>query len=200
MLATQVQYWQYKENQRHNIAYEKLTDFQNREQQRHNLETESQGRQSLTETVRHNKASESLSLKSLNETIRHNKVGEQVSLANLNETIRHNRATEGISYQNIALGYANLAETKRHNIQTENVQQGNLKIAQEKAAYEIQNLQSDSVNKQMQAAKTEQEAQKSYYETSLSKQKSKWYLVEMGAEAFSDIGKGIKGFSSIFKK
>lgn len=71
MLATQVSYWTYKENQRHNVATERevrrhnikaetQTDFYNAELQRHNLKTEAQSDWYNAETKRHNLASESI--------------------------------------------------------------------------------------------------------------------------------------------
>lgn len=96
MLAVQVQYFNYLENQRHNIETEQET-------KRHDIETEQQGRQQLViqdfsaqtqrlaqeEAVRHNKASETISIASLNETTRHNKAVEE-------ENVRHNIQQEAI--------------------------------------------------------------------------------------------------------
>lgn len=188
MLATQVQYWQYKEAQRHNIATESLTDFQNRENKRHNLESERQGRVSITEAIRHNKATESISRNTLKETKRHN-------LATEKETNRHNVATEGISYANIQLGYANLAESVRHNKETEKVQNITAKTSAIKSIFEVQNLQADKNLKYAQAAKTEQDRLKAEAETELTRKKSKYYEIEAGAEAFSDISKGVYNLS-----
>lgn len=92
MLAVQVQYLNYLESQRHNLATEEQ-----------GLESLRQGRESLRisdfssqtqrlsqeEQARHNKASETISMASLRETERHN-------LSVESETNRHNLATESI--------------------------------------------------------------------------------------------------------
>ena len=94
MLATQVQYWNYKESQRHNAVAEKQQDFIMREGQRHNLIAERQNQESIDESKRHNQAYEAMQKDALRETIRHNKAGESLSWSNFNETVRHNVETE----------------------------------------------------------------------------------------------------------
>lgn len=76
MLPTQVQYWSYKENQRHNLA------------------TETQAINELAETTRHNKVYEA-------ESHRHNVATENISLWDLNEKVRHNLETEKIQNQEV---------------------------------------------------------------------------------------------------
>lgn len=81
MLATQVQYWQYKEGQRHNLV------------------AENQTQQSINESIRHNLQTEQIGWGNLAETTRHNKVSESIGWGNLSELTRHNQATEQIGRQ-----------------------------------------------------------------------------------------------------
>lgn len=84
MLATQVQYWNYKEGQRHNIASENLQQ------------------QSINETIRHNVKTEGQTDFYNAEVARHNQVQETLGFKTLAETARHNRAQESIGYQQAA--------------------------------------------------------------------------------------------------
>lgn len=105
MLATQVSYWNYKENQRHNIQTEfenvrhnkrseELIDFSNRETQRHNLKTESQTDWYNSETQRHNLATENIGY------IQANAAQQQAKAALLNaNTNRLNGFINLLSYQ-----------------------------------------------------------------------------------------------------
>lgn len=114
MTKNQIDYLNYLESQRHNVAGEAETNRYNivvgnetnrhnlateGEAARHNKETEAQGRQSNKETKRHNKATESLTSKTLTETNRHN-------LATEAETGRSNRANEQNVRYTADQGYA----------------------------------------------------------------------------------------------
>lgn len=94
MLATQVQYWNYVENKRHNMATEEQARQDLIELSRSNRVREGISRSSLDESVRHNKASESLGWGNLSEVGRHNVAEEQIGFSNINELSRHNQATE----------------------------------------------------------------------------------------------------------
>lgn len=93
MLATQVNYFNYLETRRHNLA----TEEQGREtlaQGKENLRIQDFNsqtqRMSQQEQARHNEASETISIASLHETERHNVAMEE-------ENVRHNVQTENIS-------------------------------------------------------------------------------------------------------
>lgn len=94
MLATQVQYWNYMENQRHNKATESQAKAELQETNRSNLVREGISKNTLDESVRHNKATEQISWNSLEETKRHNKAQEDIGFANVNENVRHNKEYE----------------------------------------------------------------------------------------------------------
>jgi len=103
MLAVQVQYFNYLENQRHNLVTEQQgeeTLRQGRENLRISDFNSQTQRLAQEEQARHNVATETISIASLAETERHNRVYEQ-------ETQRHNLAYE--------------EETKRHNVQQESI-------------------------------------------------------------------------------
>lgn len=94
MLATQVQYWNYLETQRHNKATEAQAKAELQETNRSNLVREGISQGTLNESVRHNKATEQVSWSNLEETRRHNKAQEDIGFANVNENVRHNREYE----------------------------------------------------------------------------------------------------------
>lgn len=94
MLATQVQYWNYMENQRHNKATEAQAKSELAETHRANLVKESISQGTLAENVRHNKEGESISWENLKEIGRHNVQQENIGFANVNELIRHNQEAE----------------------------------------------------------------------------------------------------------
>lgn len=103
MTHNQINYWNLKETNRHNVVTE-------------------------NETGRHNRATESIDLGKLNESIRHNKrtegqtdVSLDIEAGKLNESIRHNQATEGLKG-------VELSEINRHNVATENLQGSDLNI------------------------------------------------------------------------
>jgi hypothetical protein len=115
-----IAYWNYKENQRHNVAAESHNRDVLSENTRHNLAVETEAHRSNVareeETHRSNVAHET-------ETHRHNVVVET-------ETERANRANEdikresnAIGWANVSLGYANLAEATRHNKANESISQ-----------------------------------------------------------------------------
>lgn len=112
----QIDYWKYKEEERHNLATEEDTDIQNRETNRHNVATENFNLMNLAEGKRHNLATEvelnRHNIQTEQETNRHNVSTEQLGRDELNEAVRHNKSTESI-------GYATLAETKRSNLARE---------------------------------------------------------------------------------
>lgn len=108
MLATQVSYWNYKENQRHNFISEDQGQQSIDETKRHNVKSEQQTDYYNAEIRRHNVASEQ-------ELFRHN-------IASENEAYRHNTVSE-------ALGFQTLQETTRHNYATEEAQSAQAQAA-----------------------------------------------------------------------
>lgn len=94
MLATQVQYWNYMETQRHNKATEAQAKAELQETNRSNLVREGISKGTLDESVRHNQATEQISWSNLEETKRHNKAQEDIGFSNVNETVRHNKEYE----------------------------------------------------------------------------------------------------------
>jgi hypothetical protein len=166
MLAVQVQYQDYKERQRHNLATEAMEqqDVNTRKQLaaetvKHNRETEniswfsakSQNAHferadainwfNAQEQQRHNIAGESISWFNAKELARHNLVTEDQGQQAINETIKHNRATESIGRANIALGYANLAEQHRH-----------AKVTEAQGARALRNTERDIANRERQTS------------------------------------------------
>lgn len=133
MLATQIQFLNYKEQQRHNLMTESQNAVQLGIQQgtleesvRHNKVNEEVGWFNAQETKRHNIVGENINYFNAMENARHNLVTEDQSQQVINETVRHNRVwenethrhnvqQENIGYANVSLGYANLAESSRHN-------------------------------------------------------------------------------------
>lgn len=108
MLATQVQYWNLKETQRHNAAMESQAANELKETQRRNLEVERQGRDTIAENQRHNQEVEKTNWFSANESARHNKEQEKIGWSNLEESKRHNQVQESIADRNTAVGEAML--------------------------------------------------------------------------------------------
>lgn len=104
MTANNINYWGYRENQRHNLAME---DYY---------------QDSLAETKRHNVATETTANEQVKVAWANNQVAwanNQLGWSQLDETIRHNKASESISWANVDLGWANVNETRRHNLATE---------------------------------------------------------------------------------
>lgn len=139
MTKNQIDYWRYREDQRHNQASEKEENRSNLakegENYRHNTSTEK-------ETHRHNVATEGIDISKLNETQRHNKETEALGKGNLqlgrdtlNESRRHNVATESeanrhnVATEGISIG--NLNESIRHNMAAESLGYGNLSLGQD---------------------------------------------------------------------
>lgn len=133
MTHNQINYWNYKETNRHNVETERETN-------RHNVVTEG-------ETHRHNVATEGIEIGKLQETTRHNMVTEHQGYLQITETGRHNLATEGETYRhNVAdesnRYYANqiqgaaVAESQRHNVVSEalNVRDLNIRAQQQSTA------------------------------------------------------------------
>lgn len=127
MTHNQINYWNYRETGRHNVATENETN-------RHNVVTEG-------ETKRHNLATEGIDLSKLNETTRHNLATEQemgrhnlesesqgrvklsIDSGTLGEITRHNQATESLTGTDLNIKSGNLNESIRHNTTTENISQ-----------------------------------------------------------------------------
>lgn len=132
MTHNQIEYANYKESKRHNIAGETELNRHNvvteYETARHNVETENIGWANLAETKRHNQADET-------ETHRYHTASEAIEKSKLSETTRHNKVVEQIdSYRTVnevAIGYQN-ASTNAYNAQTNayNAQtnRGNMRI------------------------------------------------------------------------
>lgn len=116
MTQTQVAYWNYKENQRHNFiseAEDKRSHLADEtERAMHNRETERETHRHYlateTETTRANQANEYIKTQQLNETVRSNLANEAVAQERNRETARSNFANE-------ALGRVRNIETERHN-------------------------------------------------------------------------------------
>lgn len=111
MTRNQIEYWNYRETGRHNVATENETN-------RHNVVTEN-------ETERHNRAGENIDISKLAETKRHNLVTEgqnvDISMANLAETMRHNMSQEDLQRSNLSIDAAKLNESVRHNTTSEGI-------------------------------------------------------------------------------
>lgn len=124
MTSVQVQYWNYKENQRHDVA----TEYENN---RHNVVSEQQNRVSLAETIRHDMVTEK-------EIQRHNIEGEKLGFATLSESRRHNIAGE--------------QENQRHNMATEGIQRIQASASMISAKAAAQNAQTAADKKRSEIA------------------------------------------------
>lgn len=136
MTHNQIDYWNLKETERHNVVSEKETN-------RHNVVTE-------VETNRHNVATENIDLSKLGETKRHNIATEGIAQGNLNlgyhqlaETTRHNQASEALSNRDLSIKADTLMETGRHNLISESISQ------QHEDAY-VQQAQAEAALKDIQ--------------------------------------------------
>lgn len=126
MTSNQIAYQNFLETKRNNIS-------QLAEENRHNMAAEKLGVDTLSETRRHNVRGENIDLSRLGEARRHNMQTEGIDLNKLSESIRHNKATEYISHrqtdiqaqQAVTQSRAQL-EQARHNIQQEKLQLGDL--------------------------------------------------------------------------
>lgn len=103
MTHNQIEYWKYKELNRHNLVTEGIDTGK------------------LNESVRHNKVTEGIDIGKLNESVRHNKVTESQTDFQMRETQRHNLATEGLTGRDLNIQAGYLAETHRHNLAAEDV-------------------------------------------------------------------------------
>lgn len=108
LTTTQVQYWTYKEGQRHNIVNE-------REAKRHNVASENLEKQNIKirnysakEAKRHNLATEGLTARDIDEKTRHNKASESLSASEIN-----------IKQQEVNVRQQQLSEITRHNLASE---------------------------------------------------------------------------------
>lgn len=86
MTRNQIDYLNFRENQRHNIKSESQNEFDlgikdrsQREIQRHNTVTELQAVNELNELARHNQTSEAINAATQQETVRHNVRSENIS-------------------------------------------------------------------------------------------------------------------------
>lgn len=137
MTHNQIDYANYKESQRHNLAGEAemtrhnvVTEY---ETARHNVETEHLGWATLSETKRHNVADET-------EIHRYHVATEQIDRNRLAETVRHNTATERIdSYRavnEVAIGYQNAESNRIKSIadrENAKTNRGNMRINEKNA-------------------------------------------------------------------
>lgn len=145
MLATQVEYWKYKEGARHNLAAEQLQRESNSiaaEQVRVNWFT-------AQENHRHNVQNEAIGWTNANENIRHNMVTESISRGTLDETIRHNRQMENIGYQN---AYANVSQANAAQRRA-SIDFGRLTLEQQMQPYKVANVQAQTTNYKSKAGK-----------------------------------------------
>jgi hypothetical protein len=204
LLATQVQYFKYKEDQRHNL----VAESQNKEQL-------SIARGNLEENIRHNVRTEEVSWFNAQENQRHNLVNEDIAWANQHETVRHNTVLE-------SQGFAALEETKRHNRAQESIGrtqarasmiQANASVGQAKAAWlnattnqynaVTSRLQLKNTTRETTARVTNMRHQNRVYDSSVDVNRSKARLQDQQsrtetskrisnyAGAFSSVTKGI---------
>lgn len=125
MTQNQINYWNYRETGRHNLATEGETNRHNvvteNETQRHNMVGE-------RETERHNRATEGIDLSKLAETQRHNRASESLAGRGYDieeykarELARHNQAQEGLTGVDLSIRQQSLGETVRHNMAQESL-------------------------------------------------------------------------------
>lgn len=150
MTANQIAYWNYVENNRHNIASEKEALRSNRakerEQHRSNVAQESLTSAANQIRQQSNLINDAHYVRQDSEANRHNLAMEQLSrqsndLQKLNVALGY--ATLGnqraIAEMNTGLGYANLSESTRHDIESENIQNRNVSVGRVNAAANRQN-------------------------------------------------------------
>lgn len=121
MTNDQVNYLNYQEAARHNLASETETSRSNLAQEsetrRHNLTSEGITNRSLQETIRTNKANEKIKRNTLKETKRSNKAREaethRSNVVNENEANRHNLATEANQIYTADRAYAGHVDSAR---------------------------------------------------------------------------------------
>nr|UVJ88923.1 hypothetical protein [Picobirnavirus sp.] len=152
MLATQVEYWKYKEGARHNLATESLQSESNaiaREQVSVNWFT-------AHENQRHNQQQEAIGWTNANENIRHNMVTEGIQRDTLNETRRHNRVQEDIGYQN---AYANVSQANAAQRRA-SIDFGRLTLDQQMQPYKIASQEAQTYKAKSESVKTQAETAK----------------------------------------
>lgn len=173
MLATQVQYWTYKENQRHNMV------------------SENQNLRSINESVRHNVQAEQVAWQNLS-----------LQNRALYETTRHNLATEQISQQQNKLGWSTLNETTRHNMAVESVQRTqaqaalqqakastlSAQAAQQQASTAFLNYASNDTVRRSQSKLNTAKAKQTRKETSYLGQKNARDWISVGSNALKSLG------------
>lgn len=129
MTHNQIEYWKYREGNRHNIVTENET-------RRHNVVGENIDLGKLNESIRHNKATESIGWDQnaiergkLSETQRHNQATEYQGLRDLDiksasqaEQVRHNQASERLTGTDLNIKAENVQETQRHNVASEGIE------------------------------------------------------------------------------
>lgn len=185
MTNNQINLYNARENQRHNLEMERLTGESQAETHRANVSKEYTANMNLAESVRHNQASEYNAFASLQETVRHNTQAESLEREKIAETARHNQVLEAQGWENFASlanlqssqaakNYADLetnqynAETNRINATTNQqnsetqkselkVHEGWLDLSEYESLTKIPNVQADTENKKAQAAKTREE-------------------------------------------
>lgn len=125
-----INYLNYQENVRSNIARES-------ENSKHNRETETLGRLSFGENVRSNQANEAIKQGSLDENIRSNLANESIKWSTLSETTRSNLANENIKDRQ-------LGETVRSNKAHESISWSQLsEQTRSNQAREAENIRSN---------------------------------------------------------
>lgn len=137
MTHNQIEYANYKESKRHNIAGEAETQRHNvvteYEVARHNVETERLGWANLNEETRHHIADET-------ETHRYHTASEAVERNRLAEVQRHNKVTESIdSYRTlneVQIGYQNASSNRikaLSDYENSKTNRGNMRINEKNA-------------------------------------------------------------------
>jgi len=117
MLQTQVNYWAYMENKRHNLATEDQARQELSERIRHSVIDESFNRYNLAELKRHNKVAEQQGFMSIAEQRRSHLANEKIGQVNANTNrLQANIAATKIGFDNINTQYAN--RTNRMNAYT----------------------------------------------------------------------------------
>lgn len=117
MLQTQVNYWAYMENKRHNLATEDQARQELSEKIRHSVIDEAFNRYNLAELKRHNQAAEQQGFMSISEQRRSHLANEKIGQVNANTNrLQANIAATKIGFDNINTQYAN--RTNRMNAYT----------------------------------------------------------------------------------
>lgn len=177
MTHNQIEYANYQESKRHNIAGETELNRHNvvteYETARHNVVTENIGWANLSETKRHNQADEV-------ETHRYHTASESIERSKVSETTRHNKVSEQIdayrAANEIAIGYQNAstnaynARTNEYNAQTN---RGNMRINEYNANTNRQSALAKAHYEQMNAETARFEALQKQKSVSIEEYKSR---------------------------